>query len=164
MGRRRREPRRASHHRERRKGDLSHLVSGWHDDRVLRLRRAGSRTRRSDGPRLDRAVAGRAAATPDRAIRPRRGAHSPAPVTPGPVWSKDNATVTFIAGDHGNAHLVPVAISDGSTNVIVGGERQMAFASARAGSRIAFAAGDLGAPSDLYMTAWDGSGERRLTH
>jgi dipeptidyl aminopeptidase/acylaminoacyl peptidase len=88
----------------------------------------------------------------------------PPPVTPGPVWSKDNATVTFIAGDHGNAHLVRVAVSDGSTNVIVGGERQIAFASARAGARIAFAAGDLAAPSDLYVTAWDGSGERRLTH
>ena len=48
-------------------------------------------------------------------------------------------------------------------NVVVGGERQIAYASAKPGSRIAFAAGDLAAPSDLYVTAWDGSGERRLT-
>jgi len=88
----------------------------------------------------------------------------PAPaVTPGPIWSPDNASVTFIAGDHGNAHLVRATIADGSTSVVVGGERQIAFASAKPGSRIAFAAGDLAAPSDLYVTAWDGGGERRLT-
>jgi Tol biopolymer transport system component len=84
-------------------------------------------------------------------------------ITPGPIWSPDNASVTFIAGDHGNMHLVRATTADGSTNVVVGGERQIAFASAKAGSRIAFAAGDLAAPSDLYVTAWDGSGERRLT-
>jgi dipeptidyl aminopeptidase/acylaminoacyl peptidase len=88
----------------------------------------------------------------------------PAPaITPGPIWSSDNATVIFIAGDHGNMHLVRAAIADGSTTVVVGGERQIGYISARAGSRIAFAAGDLAAPSDLYVTAWDGSGERRLT-
>lgn len=87
----------------------------------------------------------------------------PPTITPGPIWSKDNASVTFIAGDRGNAHLVRAAISDGSTSVIVGGERQIAWASARAGLGIAFAAGDLAAPSDLYVSAWDGSGERRLT-
>ncbi len=88
----------------------------------------------------------------------------PPTVTPGPIWSKDNASVTFIAGDDGNAHLVRAMIGDGSTSVVVGGERQIVFASARAGLRIAFAAGDLAAPSDLYVTAWDGGGERRLTH
>ena len=86
-----------------------------------------------------------------------------ATATPGPIWSRNNDTVTFIAGDHGNAHLVRTAIADGSTSVIVGGERQILYASAAAGSRIAFAAGDLAAPSDLYVTAWDGSGERRVT-
>ncbi|TMC72760.1 MAG: S9 family peptidase [Chloroflexi bacterium] len=87
-----------------------------------------------------------------------------ATATPGPIWSKDNASVTFIAGDRGNAHLVRTAIGDGSTNVVVGGERQILLANASAGLRIAFVAGDLEAPSDLYVTAWDGSGERRLTH
>jgi dipeptidyl aminopeptidase/acylaminoacyl peptidase len=84
--------------------------------------------------------------------------------TPGPIWSRDNGSVTFIAGDHGNAHLVRTLISDGSTSVIVGGERQIVFASATASLRIAFAAGDLAAPSDLYVTAWDGGAERRLTN
>jgi len=83
--------------------------------------------------------------------------------TPGPMWSRDNASVTFIAGDHGNAHLVRAVISDGSTSVVVGGERQVTFASGAPGSGIAFAAGDLAAPSDLYVTAWDGTRERRLT-
>jgi dipeptidyl aminopeptidase/acylaminoacyl peptidase len=87
----------------------------------------------------------------------------PPAITPGPIWSPDNASLTFIAGDHGNAHLVRTTVADGSTSVVVGGERQIAFASAKAGSRIAFAAGDLAAPSDLYVVAWDGSGERRVT-
>jgi len=87
----------------------------------------------------------------------------PPTVTPGPIWSPDNASVTFIAGDHGNTHLVRTMIADGSTSVVVGGERQIGYASAAAGSRIAFAAGDLAAPSDLFVVAWDGSGERRLT-
>ena len=86
-----------------------------------------------------------------------------ATATRGPIWSRDNATVTFIASDHGNTHLVRAAIADGSTTVVVGGERQIAIASAVPGSRIAFAAGDLAAPSDLYVTGWDGGGERRLT-
>jgi dipeptidyl aminopeptidase/acylaminoacyl peptidase len=84
-------------------------------------------------------------------------------VTPGPVWSPDNASLSFIAGDHGNAHLVRSAIADGSTRVVVGGERQLAFASAKPGSWIAFAAGDLASPSDLYVATWDGNNERRLT-
>jgi dipeptidyl aminopeptidase/acylaminoacyl peptidase len=84
-------------------------------------------------------------------------------VTPGPIWSRDNASVTFIAGDHGNTHLVRATIADGSTSVVIVGERQIGYASAVAGSRIAFAAGDLAAPSDLFVAAWDGSGERRLT-
>lgn len=88
----------------------------------------------------------------------------PPTVTPGPMWSKDNSGVTFIAGDHGNMHLVRAAIGDGSISVVAGGERQIVYASARAGLGIAFAAGDLAAPSDLYVTAWDGSSERRLTH
>jgi dipeptidyl aminopeptidase/acylaminoacyl peptidase len=87
----------------------------------------------------------------------------PPTVTPGPIWSKDNGSVTFIAGDHGNMHLVRAAIGDGSTTVVVGGERQIAYASGRPGLGIAFAAGVLAAPSDLYVTAWDGGGERRLT-
>ena len=88
----------------------------------------------------------------------------PPTVTPGPTWSKDNASVTFIAGDHGNMHLVRTTIGDGSTSVVVGAERQIVYASGRAGLGIAFAAGDLAAPSDLFVTDWDGRNERRLTH
>jgi dipeptidyl aminopeptidase/acylaminoacyl peptidase len=87
----------------------------------------------------------------------------PPTITPGPIWSPDDASVTFIAGDHGNTHIVRAAIADGSTAVVVGGERQIGFVSANPGTRIAFAAGDLASPSDLFVTAWDGSGERRLT-
>ena len=86
-----------------------------------------------------------------------------AAATPGPIWSRKNDSVTFIAGDHGNAHLVRAAIVDGSTSVVVGGERQITYASAAPDLFIAFAAGDLAAPSDLSLASWDGSGERRLT-
>jgi dipeptidyl aminopeptidase/acylaminoacyl peptidase len=87
----------------------------------------------------------------------------PPAITPGPVWSTDGASLLFVAGDRGNAHLVRVATGDGSTSLVVGGERQIAYASAKPGSRIAFAAGDLAAPSDLYVAGWDGKAERRLT-
>src|SRR5437867_597271 len=116
---------------------------------------ATSRTARSRGPPMDARSRSRGRVAVLLPV---------ATATPGPIWSKDNASVTFIAGDRGNAHLVRTAIGDGSTNVVVGGERQILLANASAGLRIAFVAGDLEAPSDLYVTAWDGSGERRLTH
>jgi dipeptidyl aminopeptidase/acylaminoacyl peptidase len=87
----------------------------------------------------------------------------PPAVTPAPVWSADGSSLMFVASDRGNAHIVRAAVSDGATSVLVGGERQVAYVSARPGRAIAFVAGDLESPSDLFVTDWNGRGERRIT-
>ena len=85
-------------------------------------------------------------------------------VTPGAVWSTDGGTVTFVAADSGNAHIVRVSVADGSTRTVVAGERQVLYASAAAtAGRIAFIATDPHTPSDVFVCAWDGTAERRLT-
>jgi dipeptidyl aminopeptidase/acylaminoacyl peptidase len=87
----------------------------------------------------------------------------PRGVTPGPVWSGDGRALTFIASDCGNAHVVRAAVPEGTVRTVVGGERQIQSVSAAAG-RLAFVATDPQTPADVYVCAWDGSGERRLTH
>src|SRR5438128_680193 len=62
----------------------------------------------------------------------------PPAVTPGPVWSQDGGGLSFIAADRGNAHLVRCDLESGVTRAVVGGERQVTFASAVPGARIAF--------------------------
>src|SRR5439155_1129620 len=72
-------------------------------------------------------------------------------------WSPDGRQIAFSRTRGGRSEYSSRDI------VVVGGERQVTFASGAPGSGIAFAAGDLAAPSDLYVTAWDGTRERRLT-
>jgi len=85
-------------------------------------------------------------------------------VTPGPVWSRDGATLTFVAADAGNIHVVRASAVDGSVRSVVAGERQVLSASAAAApGRIAFVATDPHIPSDVYVCEWDGADERRLT-
>jgi dipeptidyl aminopeptidase/acylaminoacyl peptidase len=81
-----------------------------------------------------------------------------------PVWSDDGASVTFIAADAGNHHIVRATVADGSAKKIVTGERQIQVMSAapRAG-RLAFFASDSQTPGDAFTCAWDGSSESRLT-
>jgi dipeptidyl aminopeptidase/acylaminoacyl peptidase len=84
--------------------------------------------------------------------------------TPGPVWSTDGASVTFVAADAGNAHVVRAEVSTGAVRAVVAGERQVQSASpATAAGRIAFVATDPLTPSDVFVCRWDGSDERRLT-
>lgn len=87
----------------------------------------------------------------------------PPAVTPGPVWSPDNATLTFTVADAGNLHAVRASVSDGRVQPVVTGERQVTSASLIAEKRIAFVASEPLNPNDVYSCAWDGSDERRLT-
>ena len=88
----------------------------------------------------------------------------PPAVTPGPVWSADGDSVTFVAADAGNAHVVRAEVSTAAVRTVVGGERQVLSASAGEGAgRIAFAASDPHLPSDVFTCRWDGADERRLT-
>jgi dipeptidyl aminopeptidase/acylaminoacyl peptidase len=95
----------------------------------------------------------------DRAVVPL----PPPAVTPGPAWTADGRAVSFIASDRGSAHIVRAELASSSTSVLVGGRRQVAMASVVAGRGIAFVAGDLERPADVYWCAADGSGEKRLT-
>ncbi len=83
-------------------------------------------------------------------------------VTPGPVWSHDGATITFRIADRGNIHIMRVSVATGMIFPIVIGERQLTSFSVEAG-RLVFCATDPYNPGDLYICAWDGSDERRLT-
>jgi dipeptidyl aminopeptidase/acylaminoacyl peptidase len=90
---------------------------------------------------------------------------SPPAVTPGPVWSGGGSTLTFGVGDEGNAPIVRVALAGGVVRRVVGGERQIVSSSAsQAGNAIAFIASTPEIPGDVYICAWDGADERRLTH
>ncbi|MGH2356310.1 MAG: hypothetical protein ACRDJN_32290, partial [Chloroflexota bacterium] len=85
-------------------------------------------------------------------------------VTPGPVWSPDGTALTFVVSDAGNAHVVRAGLDDPVMQTIVGGERQITSASAvPAPGRIAFTATEPSDPGHLYVCAWNGSEERRLT-
>ena len=83
---------------------------------------------------------------------------APPATTPGPAWSADGQTVTFIAGIDGNAHIVRAAVADAQVKPLVGGERQITSCSVSHGSgRMAFTATNPLNPSDIYACAGDGS-------
>ncbi len=84
--------------------------------------------------------------------------------TPGPVWSIDGSSVTFVAADAGNAHVVRADVATGAVRAVVAGERQVLSVSAAiTAGRFAFVATDPHTPSDVFVCRWDGSDERRLT-
>jgi len=88
----------------------------------------------------------------------------PPAVTPGPVWSADDGTVTFRVADAGNIHVVRATVADGAVRPVVTGERQITSASFGVTvGRIAFCASAPCNPGDVYVCTWDGSQERRLT-
>ncbi len=85
--------------------------------------------------------------------------------TPGPVWSDDGSSVTFVAADAGSAHIVRADVATGTVRPVIAGDRQVARASAASRARrIAFVATDPLLPSDVFLCQWNGAQERRLTH
>ena len=87
----------------------------------------------------------------------------PHEVSAPPIWSSDGKAVTFVAADAGRTHVVRAAVPEGTVATVVGGDRQIQSVTAAAG-RLAFAATDPEIPADLFVSASDGSRERRLTH
>lgn len=78
-------------------------------------------------------------------------------------WTPDGAAVRFTANDHGRVSLFQTTLA-GDTRALVGGDRTVAFASASAsGDRLAYVAGDMTTPCDLYTCDSAGGQERRLT-
>jgi dipeptidyl aminopeptidase/acylaminoacyl peptidase len=85
-------------------------------------------------------------------------------VTPGPVWSSNGGSVTFVAADAGSQHIVRADVTTGRVHPVVTGERQVIISSAaEKAETIAFIATDPSTPSDVFVCGWDGSGEARLT-
>jgi dipeptidyl aminopeptidase/acylaminoacyl peptidase len=82
----------------------------------------------------------------------------------GSAWSPEGATLTCLAGDAGNDHMVRVGQPGGVVQPVVGGARTLTGMSASPSARrIAFIASQADNPGDVYVCNWDGSGERRLT-
>src|SRR5262249_35050670 len=86
----------------------------------------------------------------------------PPGLNPGPLWSPDGATLTFVAADARNVHIVQGGVGDGHVHTLVGGERHLGFPSA-GGGRLAFTSNDPHEPGDVVIAAGNGSDERRLT-
>jgi dipeptidyl aminopeptidase/acylaminoacyl peptidase len=77
-------------------------------------------------------------------------------------WSPDGLSLLFTAPDHGRLSLFRAA--GGTVETVLGGDRTIGFVSASAdGTRLAFVAGDMTNPCDLYTALGDGGEERRLT-
>ncbi|HEX2036677.1 MAG TPA: S9 family peptidase [Chloroflexota bacterium] len=88
----------------------------------------------------------------------------PPAVTPGPVWSADGATLTYVVATEGCVHVVRAAVAGGEVQAVVTGERWVMSCSAEPGAaRLAYVASAPDSPGEVYLSAWDGSGERRLT-
>ncbi|MHB8733027.1 MAG: S9 family peptidase [bacterium] len=79
-----------------------------------------------------------------------------------PIWSRDGRAITFLAADAGRVHVVRVSVPDGAVATVVGGDRQIQSVTEAAG-RLAYTATDPHIPADLFVSAADGSDERRLT-
>lgn len=89
----------------------------------------------------------------------------PPAVTPGPVWSGDDRSLTFAVADRGDVHIVRAAVDGTGVQMVVGGERQIvAVSMSPSAGRIAFVATEWDNPSDVYACDWNGANERRLTH
>ena len=88
---------------------------------------------------------------------------APPAATPGPVWSADGASLTAVFAIRGDAHVVRVGVSDGKTQTLVGGERQVLYL-ASANGVLAYAAGDPRDPAEVFVADGDGRNERRVTH
>lgn len=78
-------------------------------------------------------------------------------------WSDAGDALYCTANDQGRVSLFRVTL-DGAVKPIINGDRTIAFTSAsESAGLLAYVAGDFTNPCDLYVSALDGSDERRLT-
>jgi dipeptidyl aminopeptidase/acylaminoacyl peptidase len=95
----------------------------------------------------------------------------------GSLTSPDSTTLTCLAADAGNNHVLRVALQSGAVQTVVGGARTFTSMSFSPGTGsgtgagagpgtdcIAFIASQADNPGDVYVCNGDGSGERRLTN
>jgi len=81
-----------------------------------------------------------------------------------PRWTSDGRFVTFTAEYQGSSHLFRVAARGGAVEMVTRGLRQLAgFSRSTDGRAMAYTGSDVTHPVELYVSAGDGSAERRLT-
>jgi dipeptidyl aminopeptidase/acylaminoacyl peptidase len=81
-----------------------------------------------------------------------------------PRFSRDGRWIYFAAETEGNYHLFRVAASGGPVQQVTSGLRQLRGFSMSADQRLmAYTSTDVTHPAELYVSAADGSAERRLT-
>ncbi len=81
-----------------------------------------------------------------------------------PIWSPDGRSLLAGVGDRGNAHLYRFEAESGAHAPVLAGERNVLACSASAdGAWLAFVAGDLLNPADVFVARGDGGEECRLT-
>jgi len=83
----------------------------------------------------------------------------------GPFWSRDGKYVYFTGGVGGTTHLFRVPALGGKVEQVTTGQRRLSgFSFDRAQTRIAYQVGTFEAPSEIFASRMDGSGEVQLTH
>jgi dipeptidyl aminopeptidase/acylaminoacyl peptidase len=81
-----------------------------------------------------------------------------------PGWSPDGRHVYFSAGTGGNDHLFRVSVADGRVEQVTSGDRELAgFSPSAKWDVMAFVGQDSAHPTELFVSALDGSREKRLT-
>lgn len=99
----------------------------------------------------------------DRTVEGALAADTYAAANPGLVWAPDGK-IYFQVSDEGSVHLYRVAADGGDVELVIGGARWVQdFSLSQDGSQIAFVAGDVLNPCDVFVCRADGSDERQLT-
>jgi len=81
-----------------------------------------------------------------------------------PSFSADGRFVYFSAGIGGSDHLMRVPSGGGAVTQVTTGERHLAsFSPSRSWTAMAYLGGDSAHPEELFVSAIDGRGEKRLT-
>ncbi len=82
-----------------------------------------------------------------------------------PIWSPDGGHLYVVIENRARMHAYAVARRTGARTLLLGGERLVEFLTPTGdGERLVFGIADPSFPGDVFTSAADGSGERRLTH
>jgi dipeptidyl aminopeptidase/acylaminoacyl peptidase len=83
----------------------------------------------------------------------------------GAFWGADGKYVYFTGGIGGTTHLFRVSVPGGVVEQITKGQRRLSgFSFDRGPAKMAYQVGSFEAPSEIFVSNFDGTGERQLTH
>jgi acylaminoacyl-peptidase len=82
-----------------------------------------------------------------------------------PIWSADGQGILFAVEDGGRVAVYRAAVGGGAAPVaVLAGERVVSGLSLSPTGAMAFTASTATMPAEVFVCAWDGSGQRQLTH